>query len=109
MAQLRDAVTSELVAEGTVEELVLIAQHIEEDVIYDDVGENFNPDEVLKAYLDNLDGLKGSLKAQGTPGHLKAKIEDAVSEAEGKQPDASVIEEVQANIQEARKDVEGQD
>lgn len=61
MAQLRDALTSEFLAEGDPTALVLLAEKIGPDeVIFDGVGEHFNPDEVLRAYNENLSGLQGA-------------------------------------------------
>lgn len=107
MPQLRDALTSELVAEGTPEELVLIAQQFPTgEVIYDGVGAEFNPDAVLKARQESLDGMNAALDAPDTPERMKPDIEAAIQEAATREPDAGTIQEVQANIDEARKDLE---
>lgn len=73
MAQLRDAHTSELVAEGDPLALVHVARELgkravvaqageelpdDAELLYDDVGVGFNPDAVLEANADNLDGLR---------------------------------------------------
>lgn len=44
MAQLRDAHTSALILEGTVEDVVAVADELGHDeVLFDGVGENFDP------------------------------------------------------------------
>lgn len=83
MAQLRDAHTSALIAEGTPVELVTIADElglnagivgIDEtadelglDVIYDDVGLGFDPDAVRQARDENIAGLKAASTTRATP------------------------------------------
>lgn len=58
MAQLRDAQTSALLAEGTPEELVALAAELgERDVVYDGVGDKFDPAAVRKAAKDRADAL----------------------------------------------------
>lgn len=55
MAQLRDIQTSEFIFEGTPEECVLLADKIGRDeVLFDGVGEAFDPDAVLTNYNDRL-------------------------------------------------------
>lgn len=106
MAQLRDAVSSELVAEGTPEELVLIAENFAGEVLYDGVGEGFDPQSTLDAYYQRIQNLNSVLSDSKTDDKTKHHIEDQIVEAEKAQPDSETIKEVQANIAEARKDVE---
>lgn len=59
MAQLLDARTSELIAEGTPLEVVLIADELGRDeVLFDGVGLGFDPTAVTKAEKERLAGLK---------------------------------------------------
>ncbi len=57
MSQLRDMQTSELIAEGTPLEIVLVAQRLGPgEVLYDDVGLAFDPAAVLAIYQQSVDG-----------------------------------------------------
>jgi hypothetical protein len=59
MAQLRDAQTSALIFEGTPYAVVMMADaRGRENVLFDDVGVGFDPDEVLLVYEENADALK---------------------------------------------------
>lgn len=76
MAQLRDAQTSEVVFEGSPLECVVHADELggaatvgagEElpagvELVYDDVGVNFNPAAVLKARREDAAGLAGAAR-----------------------------------------------
>lgn len=56
MAQLRDAKTSELLLEGTPEQVVLAAEERGRgNVLFDDVGLGFDPDAVLRARAERLE------------------------------------------------------
>lgn len=60
MAQLRDAQTSELIAEGTPIEIVTIAEQIgAQEVLYDGVG-GFDPDAVREAHEQHIAGLEAA-------------------------------------------------
>lgn len=90
MAQLRDAKTSEIVHEGTPLECVLMAEQIGKavvveqrdagdekpirnaELIYDDVGLNFDPDAVLSAHRENVAGLEGAANDAKTASDRKA-------------------------------------
>lgn len=59
MAQLRDAQTSEIIAEGTPAALVFLAEKLgRENVLFDGVGLGFNPDAVIEAHKAEMKGLK---------------------------------------------------
>lgn len=62
MAQLRCAQTSELLAEGTPLEIATAADGFPKgDVLFDGVGEKFNPAEVRKVRGDEIAGLEAVL------------------------------------------------
>lgn len=59
MAQLRDAQTSQYLAEGTPIEVALIAEAIGfSEVIFDDVGEGFDAGAVLAAHREHVASLR---------------------------------------------------
>lgn len=107
MAQLRDARTSELIAEGDPLELVLLADELGRDeVLFDDVGAHFNPDAVLEAHRENVDGLAGAVKVAKTAerdvvrkahAHAKARLE----------LEPARISEATAALEAAREKLEG--
>lgn len=108
MAQLRDAHTSELIAEGTPNEIVTIAdelglkagvlgpndslQDLGLDLLFDDVGLGFNADAVRKGRDENLTGLAGAAKEAAS----------AATRAKGK-PDAAGLREIADSLAEAAK------
>lgn len=80
MAQLRDVQTSELIAEGTPLELALIAGRLgEREVLFDDVGEGFDPAAVRQAAEQNAAGLEGA--AAEATGDDAARLAEAAAEA----------------------------
>lgn len=95
MAQLRDAQTSALIAEGTALELALVADELgidaavvgpgealdeNLDAIYDDVGAGFDPAAVLEAYAENLEGLGAAGKASGVDKATKDDIRKSLAD-----------------------------
>lgn len=61
MATLRDAQTSEFLADGTPLEMVALADELGRDeVLFDNVGLGFDPDAVLTAHHDQVKGLKAA-------------------------------------------------
>lgn len=65
MAQLRDKLTSALLAEGTPEEMVLLANEIGMDeILFDDVGLRFDPDAVHASMKERREGLQTSLEQE---------------------------------------------
>lgn len=59
MAQLRDAQTSEIIAEGTPAALVFLADKLgRDDVLFDGVGLTFDPDALLAAHEAEAAGLE---------------------------------------------------
>lgn len=96
MAQLRDARTSSLIAEGTPNELVTIADELgltagvvgtgetagALDAIYDDVGLAFDPDAIRQARDENLDNLRTASTPEVTPDdELRESIEASYTAA----------------------------
>jgi hypothetical protein len=82
MAQLRDAHTSELIAEGTPLELAVLAEELGRDeVLFDGVGTEFDPDAVLDAArqraaeLDTVDTKEGRKAAKAAAAELEAPRE----------------------------------
>lgn len=78
MAQLRDAKTSECLFEGTSLEVAAIAEEFGDDVIFDDVGEKFDPKAVLKASEENLQGLDAVAKDSKEDKTVRDRARDAV-------------------------------
>lgn len=118
MAQLRDAKTSALIAEGTPNELVTIADELGLnagvvgigetadglDAIYDDVGLDFNPDAVRQARDERIAGLKAASTKTATPDdderdRIKAAHAEAVAEVKDAQARAG---DVGAELEAAR-------
>lgn len=82
MAQLRDAQTSELIAEGTPLEVAIVARRIGfDEVLFDDVGENFDPAATLDAYDRELAGLEQAVAA--AKGEARAELEEHREERAG--------------------------
>lgn len=79
MAQLRDSRTSELVAEGTAEEVALAAERLgHNEVLFDDVGQDFDPAAVVAAYRDRVDGLaRAAAEARADPDVDETSLEEA--------------------------------
>ena len=91
MAQLRDANTSAHLADGTPEELVLVAEQVGRDrVLFDGVGEGFNPDAVLQAYRENMAGLQGGYNEE-QDSDAKASLKAAVDQAQQVEANAQKI------------------
>jgi hypothetical protein len=64
MAQLRCAQTSELLAEGTPLEIATAAdQFTKGDIVFDGVGQAFDPAAVRKTRADEITGLQATLDA----------------------------------------------
>lgn len=122
MAQLRDSQTSALIAEGTPNELVTIAEAMGLkagvvpagetaeglDAIYDDVGLSFDPDAAQKSRDERIDGLKKASTKTATPDDtqresIKASHAAAVAEVEEAK---GKTEAVQSRIDAARSLVE---
>lgn len=58
MAQLRDKQTSHLIAEGTPLEMATLASKVGfDEVVFDDVGEHFDPQTVLDAHAAVVDNI----------------------------------------------------
>lgn len=82
MAQLRDAKTGEWIAEGTPEEMALLAQEVGPgDVMFDDVGPAFRPAAALRAHRDRLTEARALTQATAE-GSDRDRIEAHVAELE---------------------------
>lgn len=67
MAQIRDAQTSQILAEGTPLEVALAARALgTKEILFDGVGESFDPDAVITAHEESMAGLEGlAAEAEG--------------------------------------------
>lgn len=98
MAHLRDAKTSELIAEGTPLELVHLADELgkraivvgpgedlpaDAELIYDDVGAGFDPDAVRNAHAENLEGAAMIAKASSVDDAGRDAARATVKELKG--------------------------
>lgn len=108
MAQLRDKKTSELVAEGTPLAVVLLADELGRDeVLFDDVGLDFDPDAVLAAHNEHVDNLKlaaGAAKNKADKDAAAAARSAAVAEAEAAR---ELVEEAAKRLDAARQAAPG--
>lgn len=119
MAQLRDAKTGELLAEGTPNEIALTARELgrkavvvgpgeelpaDADLIFDDVGFGFDPAAVLQARADNLDGLRSAIADPDTDDDFKDRARERAAgmEATEERIRAEVAPEANAALEEAR-------
>lgn len=100
MAQLRDAQTSALLAEGTPTEVVLIAEEVGRDrVLFDDVGAGFDPDAVLAAHREAVEADEAALKT------LKGAVRDDVKAVHDER--VSVEENAKAQAEEVGRALDG--
>lgn len=111
MAQLRDIRTSECVFEGTPEECVFVAEKLGRDeVLFDDVGLNFDPDAVLTAHADNLTSFEALSKsrAEGVTAADRAAAKERAQTLREQHAEAAQQQEaVEAAIADARARLEG--
>ena len=106
MAQLRDSVSSALLFEGSVEACVLLATEIGADeVLYDGVGLDFDPEAVLQARNERRNGWEAVM--EGSEEELKAWASDALATDDEAVSEAlSNLSSVQQTLQEAREQAE---
>lgn len=79
MAQLRDAVTSELLGEGTPTQVAAIGERIGfAEVIFDDVGESFDPVEVLRVHRENVASLEELARDRSVKDVTAKNVEELV-------------------------------
>lgn len=72
MAQLRDAISSQFLAEGTPLEVALLAQEIGfDEVIFDDVGVGFDPQALIAAHAEVLTNVP-----EDAPEAYKEQLQD---------------------------------
>lgn len=101
MAQLRDSQTSQILHDGTPLECVVLAQKIGiDEVLYDDVGEHFDPDAVLKAAHENADGLEAA--ASAAEGEEAGQLLEAAKEAR-EQLRPRHLDSVRSSLEEVRQ------
>jgi hypothetical protein len=82
VAQLRDRVTSTLLAEGTPHEMVLVADELgAAEVLYDGVGLAFDPDVVRAVEDERLKGLADVVKDGSLDATAKEAAQAAVAAA----------------------------
>lgn len=102
MAQLRDAETSELLVEGTAEDLVLIADELgTKEVLFDDVGLHFDPGAVRAVREERLAADRGLSKAKDAKAAAAAK-ERLRASAETDRERAELAREAEAALTRAR-------
>jgi hypothetical protein len=100
MAQLRDAKTSELLAEGTPEEIARAAEgFVAGEVLFDDVGavgkdgvSLFDPVAVRKRHSDDLVALESAVDA--TPEDHKPALRAQIKERKGRVASGKAMESV---------------
>lgn len=105
MAILRDAVTSEFIFEGTPLQVVRLADQLGRDeVLFDAVGPAFDPDAVLRAHGETVEGLSGALgEARGSD---RTSLQRAVNVAQAEANVDSIVRDAQDSIERARMDYE---
>lgn len=120
MARLRDARTSEVVFEGTPLECVVAAQQLggaevapqldrgtddwepDGELVFDDVGLGFDPDEVMKAAQENVAGLERA--ATETKGEESKRLARAVADAKAQlRPEAKKVGVAKRALEAARQ------
>lgn len=106
MAQLRDATTSALIAEGDPLELVLIADELgRTDVLFDGVGEAFDPDAVLEGHRKALAGLEQT--AAAAKGDAAKRVAKLVAEKTDElEVDPSAVDAARGELEAARAALE---
>lgn len=72
MAQLRDALTGELLAEGTPFQVIVAAAEVGRDnVMFDDVGTRFDPAAIRAAYESDIEGLTAVVADRSLPAQVR--------------------------------------
>lgn len=116
MAQLRDAKTSELIAEGTPLEVALAAGQLgkgavvgvgealadDVEVIFDDVGLGFDPAAVIAAHQENVDGLAAVSQDAKADAGLREAVTENLAAAEAEADVGDLVDEAGAAMEEAR-------
>lgn len=123
MAHLRDAKTGELLAEGTPQHIVLVADELKLkagvvgigetaegiglDLVFDDVGLGFDPAAIRRARAENLEGLTEAAKVEKdktAKASLTAAHKEHVADGEAAKPAAQkakkVLDKARARIKE---------
>jgi hypothetical protein len=82
MAVLRDKVTSAPLFEGSAVEAVLVADQLGRDeVIFDDVGAEFDPDAVITAHDENISTAQATLSSSDADADDKERAQATVDSA----------------------------
>lgn len=107
MAQLRDAITSELIFEGDPVAVAIMAEQIGvENVLFDGVGSSFDHQEIIDRHEQEITNLQSVLEEPAIEPKLKTATEETLQNLTTRQPDPKAVEETKANLDEARKGVE---
>lgn len=89
MAQLRDTKTSEILYEGTPLEVALIADEIGRDeVLFDDVGESFDPDVVTRAFTGSISALESAVDDKKIPKDQRDSARDSLKREKARSEEA---------------------
>ena len=104
MAQLRDAQTSEILAEGSPTEVVLIADQLgRAEVLFDDVGQGFDPDAVLAAHNEQLAAMNAVAANVDEEESVRTRAAQAVAAEQALEAAAeAAAPEAQDRLDEAR-------
>lgn len=116
MAQLRDAKTSELLAEGSPLEVALAAKQLgksevvgidEEpkaptDVIFDDVGLGFDPAAVIANHEENLEGLAAASKDPKLDKDVRASVKQSLAERKSEADVSKLVGQAGEKMRKAR-------
>lgn len=83
MAQLRDKVTSEVVFEGTLEEVAVLGAKLGDTVIFDGVGAA-DPNDIIQALSEQVDDRMAEVENTATErlSDVEARIEEARARVE---------------------------
>jgi len=102
--QLRDAHTSELIAEGSPLEVALLALELGPDeVLFDGAGDTFDPDAVIAHHRERLEGLQGAARDRGLPDDHRKDLQRAVKAAQAElELDAGQVKAATAELEAAR-------
>lgn len=104
MAILRDSRTSAAIAVGTPLEMVLLADELGRgEVLFDDVGQAFDPDAVLEAHQANKKGLTAARKGERNA-DTKASIDAALEDRKAAETRAAeLVPRARQALEEARR------
>lgn len=81
MAIIRDPKTGQGIAQGTPLEMAALAQQLDGDVLFDDVGEGFDPQAVLDSHQADVEGLRRAVKDEKNA-DAKKRLQDVLKRTE---------------------------